>query len=150
MNFTVLKDMMAEMPADEQTSVAQLVESLSDGDFSSDCIFLKERFRKYFDSLDKIAKTNNCYRTNDKIESSSFLTKVFFAFPTFQPSLSTLPMSIIHTPSHGHLSKLQGTGYKEERSGMQHNAPTHLPHYCIFRLVELSLAQFDYIQSAEM
>ena len=76
--------------------------------------------------------------------------KGFFVVPTFQPSLTTLPMSIIHTPSHGHLSTLQGTGYKDERSGMQHNAPTHLPHYCIFRLVELSLAQFDYMQGAEM
>ena len=76
--------------------------------------------------------------------------KGFFVVPTFQPSLTTLPMSIIHTPSHGHLSKLQGTGCKEERSGMQHSAPTHLPHYCIFRLVELSLAQFDYMQCAEM
>ena len=89
-------------------------------------------------------------QTGGGLGRTCLFPKVFFAAPTFQPSLTTLPMSIIHTPSHGHLSTLQGTGCKEDRSGMQHNAPTHLPHYCIFRLVELSLAQFGYIQSAEM
>ena len=89
-------------------------------------------------------------QTGGGLGRACLFPKVFFAAPTFQPSLTTLPMSIIHTPSHGHLSMLQGTGCKEDRSGMQHNAPTHLPHYCIFRLVELSLAQFDYMQSAEM
>ena len=32
--------------------------------------------------------------------------------------------------------------------GKQHNAPTHLPSYCLFRLVELSWAQFDYMHCA--
>ena len=105
----------------------------------------------YWQESNTNTKNSNCWISKKrKVESSTFLTKMFFVFPTFQPSLSTLPMSIIHTPSHGHLSKLQGTGYKEDSSGKQHNAPTHLPHYCIFRLVELSLAQFDYMQSAEM
>ena len=36
---------------------------------------------------------------------------------------------------------LQGRG-KAVRLGKQHNAPTHLPSYCIFRLAELSYAQF--------
>ena len=57
LNFMVLKGMLAEMPADKQTCVAQLVELLGDGDLSLNCIFLKERFRCYFHSLDKIAKT---------------------------------------------------------------------------------------------
>ena len=41
------------------------------------------------------------YQKKGKVESSTILTKMFFVFPTFQPSLS---VSMIHTPSHGHLS----------------------------------------------
>ena len=48
-----------------------------------------------------------------------------------------------------HARICRGTG-KEGRLAKQHNAPTHLPTYCIFRLVELSCAQFDYMQYAEM
>ena len=43
----------------------------------------------------------------------------------------------------------QGTRYKEVRSGKQHNAPTHLPLYCILSLVELSLAQFHYMREMQ-
>jgi hypothetical protein len=41
---------------------------------------------------------------------------------------------------------------KVDRLGKQHNAPTvtHLPSYCIFRLTELSFAQFDYLHCAEI
>ena len=63
LNFMVLKGMLAEMPAwnsrndGDGSSVAELVELLDDGDLSLKCIFLKERFRFYFHSLDKIVMT---------------------------------------------------------------------------------------------
>ena len=63
LNFMVLKGMLAKMPAwnsrndGDGSSVAELVELLDDGDLSLKCIFLKERFRSYFHSLDKIVKT---------------------------------------------------------------------------------------------
>ena len=63
LNFMVLKGMLADMPAwnsrndGDGSSVAELVELLDDGDLSLKCIFLKERFRFYFHSLDKIVKT---------------------------------------------------------------------------------------------
>ena len=43
LNFMVLKGMLAEMPADQQSCVTELVELLDDGDISLNCIFLKER-----------------------------------------------------------------------------------------------------------
>lgn len=63
LNFMVLKGMLADMPAwnsrndGDGSSVAELVELLDDGDLSLKCIFLKERFRFYFHSLDKIVMT---------------------------------------------------------------------------------------------
>ena len=82
--------------------------------------------------------------------NKTILGEIYFVYIMLDDNFKFSYMSIIHTPPHGHLSMLQGTGYKDDSSGMQHNAPTHLPHYCIFRLVELSLAQFDFMQSAEM
>jgi len=78
-------------------------------------------------------------------------TKSFLCF-----YISTFTINLIHVHqtyplglTHGHRDG-GGTGYKIDSLGKQHNAPTQLPLYCIFRLVELSLAQFDYMQSAEM
>ena len=45
---------------------------------------------------------------------------------------------------------VQVTGYNVDSSGEHDNAPTHLQLYCILKLLELSLAQFDYMLSAEM
>ena len=59
-NFMVLKGMVAEMPADQQTCVAQLVELLGDGDLSLNCIFLKEIFQSYFSQLGQDSKDNPC------------------------------------------------------------------------------------------
>ena len=51
--------------------------------------------------------------------TSQLFQKKFFVFLTFLPLLPTLSMSVI-------LRKFLGTWYKQGKSGMQHNAPTHL------------------------
>ena len=73
-------------------------------------------------------------------------SKCFFVVPTFHPHLQPNPIVNTYT---AYQNMLQGRG-KGVRLGKQHNAPTHLPSYCIFRLVELSCAQFDYMHCAEM
>ena len=79
-----------------------------------------------------------------------YLSKSFLCFSY----ISTFTINLIHVhQTYPYLMDTwdgEGTGYKGDSSGKQHNAPTHLPLYCIFTLVELSLAQFDYMQSAEM
>ena len=57
LSIALLKDVLAEIPADEQTHVTQMVEALDDNDMSAACLFLHERFQVYFQSLDAIMKT---------------------------------------------------------------------------------------------
>ena len=92
---------------------------------------------------------NTLVRENQqKMQSGSIdYTKSFFVVPSFQPSLNTLYLCIVNT--YNIPEYVGGQRYKEFRLGMQHNAPTHLPSYCIFRLAELSWAQFDYMHCAE-
>ena len=45
LSIALLKDVLAEIPADEQTHVTQMVEALDDNDMSPACLFLHERFQ---------------------------------------------------------------------------------------------------------
>jgi hypothetical protein len=56
----------------------------------------------------------------------------------------------MNTLNYTAIFSIGGTGYKVDSSGKEHNAPSYLPLYCNFTLVELRLAQFDYILRAEM
>ena len=76
----------------------------------------------------------------------NFVFKKFLCCPYISSFTNNQTLSSIPT---AYQNMLQGRG-KAVRLGKQHNAPTHLPSYCIFRLVELSCAQFDYMQCAEM
>ena len=75
-----------------------------------------------------------------------FVFKKFLCCPYISSFTNNQTLSSIPT---AYQNMLQGRG-KAVRLGKQHNAPTHLPSYCIFRLVELSCAQFDYMHCAEM
>ena len=44
LSIALLKDVLAEIPADEQTHVTQMVEGLDDNDTSLACFCLQERF----------------------------------------------------------------------------------------------------------
>ena len=79
LNFAMLKEMAAEMPAEQQGNVSELVESLTEEDLSTDCIFLKDFFRMYFESLDQIARTisplENLQKVWLKVEALNLLSK---------------------------------------------------------------------------
>ena len=90
------------------------------------------------------------YQKRERWNHQPFLQKCSLFFLNFNLHYLPYPCPSYIPPPKDTWVMLQGTGYKEGRSGMQHNVPTHLHLYCIFRLVESSLAQFDYIQSAEM
>ena len=82
--------------------------------------------------------------------NSSILSKSFFVVPHFKPHQLQAYDLWRQYLQHTRICWREQRHKDVIRLVLQHNAPTHLPSYCIFRLVELSWAQFDYMHCVEM